>query len=497
MRLPVVLVVLASLVIAGCVTTPEAATTTSALDARGPSFLDPIADDHDHGVAADHAFSTPNMELLGHTTMTEDGKPYSYIGEMDTWGDLTVVQVLGRGSVPGFVVLDTSDPAAPTPIGRADMPTSYVVDVKWSPDGAYVFAASQALPGVDTDDPITGALQSSGFTQWDMTDPAAPVAVAGGFVQDGCHMLSVKELGGGRRVSGGDDAAPGRVGTLTVFCISQGLVHVFQELGGGAWTQVNVFGPGAPPPGLDRVLAETIAAGPSAPQTALLAMGPHDITIQEDPLEPGRFVASVSYWDFGLRFYDVTDPTNVVELGAWTGEAAGVYEGNVHGATLYDHHGRRLAVVGPELLGDTVPALWILDVTDYAAPKLVGEWVPPGEHATQGLLLTTHQFQVLDGKIYLAYNHAGLWVLDIHPILDGTYAADPDGSAAASRPEVLGYYLPHEPVEVYDPEVAAVPNTWDVNVKDGAIFASDRYTGFYVLRYAGDELGNATLTSRT
>lgn len=469
MRLAVVFLV-TLLALAGCVSVPDDATTAGV---DGAPFVDPIVDDHDHASFAEHNLSTPDMHLLGHTTMSADGNPFSYIGEMDTYGNLTVVQILGRGSTPGFVVLDVSDPGAPTPIGRAEMPASYVVDVKWSPDGQYVFAASQQTPSPTGDDPTTSLLQGWGFTQWDMTDPTAPVAIAGGLAPEGCHMLSVKDLGG-----------------LTVFCIAPGTVHVFRETGGGAWTQVNAFGPGLGTTGLQRVLGETIAA--SNPATSLLlSAGPHDITIQEDPIEPGRFIASVSYWDFGLRFYDVTDPTSVVELGAWGGEDAAVYEGNVHGAMLYGHHGDRLAVVAPELLGDTVPALWILDVNDLAAPKILGEWSPPGEHATQGLLLTTHQFQVLNERIYLAYNHAGLWVLDLHAIMDGAYQDDP------ARPDVLGYYLPHNEAELYNPETAAVPNTWDVNVKDGVIYASDRYTGFYTLHYAEDAVGDANITSWT
>jgi len=475
MRLP--LLVALALVAAGCIGASD--DPAPARVERGP-FVDPIVDEHDHASFADHALWTPNMHLIGHTPMGEDGKPFSYIGEMDTFGDLTVVQVLGRGSMPGFVVLDTSDPAAPIVIGRAEMPYSYVVDVKWSPDGKYVFAASQAGPtgrggGGQTpaDDPFRFLLTGNGFTQFDMSDPTKPTAIAGGLAENsGCHMLSVKELRG----------------ELTVFCIARGLVTVYQHVAGGAWSQVNAFGPGATTTGVERLVGETLAGGPNA---LLLGVGPHDITIQEDPIEPGRFIASVSYWDLGLRFYDVTDPRAVVELGAWGGAGAEVYEGNVHGAMLYGHHGERLAVVGPELLGSTYPALWILDVTDFAAPKVVGEWIPPGAHATQGLLLTTHQFQVLNERIYLAYNHAGVWVLDLHAIMEGSYADDP------ARPDVLGYYLPHQEVELYDPEHAAVPNTWDVNVKDGLVLASDRYTGFYVLHYADDAMGDASITSRT
>lgn len=469
----------AALVVAGCVTPPEDPVPAGTPDVL-PVFVDPIVEDHDHASFEEHALSTPSMSLVGHTTMSPDGKPYSYIGEMDTWGNLTVVQVLGRGSMPGFVVLDVSDPAAPTPIGRAEMPFSYVVDVKWSPDGTSVFAASQAGTNRQRSDvepadaPDQFLLTANGFTQWDMTDPTDPAPIAGGLAEPtGCHMLSVKEIGG----------------KLTVFCIAN-VVTVYQYVEGGAWQQVAAMGPGASGEGAERILSEAVAAGTGAPNALLLGAEPHDITVQEDPKEPGRFVATVSYWDWGLRFFDVTDPTRPVELGAWAGTGAGVYEGNVHGAQLVLHEGKRLAVVGPELLGSTFPALWVLDVEDFAAPTLVAEWVPPGEHPTHGLLLTVHQFQVVDGRIYLAYNHAGLWVLDLARIVAGT-GDDP------ARPEVLGYYLPHQQVELYDPDIAAVPNTWDVNVKDGRIFASDRYTGFYVLQHAGDTPGDVRVTSST
>lgn len=470
------LVVAFALVVAGCVQPPTEADRASARAA----FVDPIVDDHDHASFADHALWTPSMTLLGHSPLGEDGKPYSYVGEMDTNGDLTVVQVLGRGSMPGFVVLDTSDPANPTPIGRAEMPWSYVVDVKWSPDGKSVFAASQKGAGAGrastskplTDDPATALISQNGFTQWDMTDPTKPVAIAGGLAEPtGCHMLSVKEVGG----------------ETFVFCVAN-VVTVYRYADGGAWQQVAAIGPGSDD-GLERVLDESVACLPGT--CALLSAEPHDITVQPDPKDESRLIASVSYWDFGVRFYDVSDPTRPQLLGAWAGGAAKRYEGNAHGAALTLLDGKRVAVVGPELLGDTVPALYVLDVEDFAAPKILGEWIPPGEHPSHGLTLTTHQFQVVDGRIYLAYNHAGVWVLDLAAIVEGGYKDD------SARPEVLGYYLPHEEVELFDPKIAAVPNTWDINVKDGHVFASDRYTGFYVLHYEGDAAGDASLTSST
>lgn len=476
MRVPVLAAL--ALVAAGCVQAPDAADPSAAPPAI---FVDPIVDEHDHGAAAEHNLSTATMELVGHTTMSEDGDPYSYIGEMDTYGNLTVVQVLGRGSMPGFVVLDTSNPAAPTPIGRAQMPYSYVVDVKWAPDGQSVFAASQAGTSRQrsdvpvTDDPANALLTGNGFTQFDMRDPTAPVAVSGGLSEPtGCHMLSVKEI----------------AGETLVFCVAN-VVKVYAYAEGGAWTEVGALAPNLASEGVMRTLEEALGAGASAPNSLLLSAEPHDITIQEDPIEPGRFVASVSYWDLGLIWYDVTDPRSPQVLGAWNGGDASVYEGNVHGATLGALEGKRIAVAGPELLGQTVPALWILDLEDFAAPAILGEWRPPGEHVSNGLLLTTHQFQLAKDRIYLAYNHAGVWVLDLRAIVNGTYADD------EARPDVLGYYLPHQEVELFDPEIAAVPNTWDINLRDGYVYASDRYTGFYVLRYVLDAPGDAAVTSST
>lgn len=475
MRIVPILLALAAIV-AGCVS-PAEPTDAQAVASDLAAFLDPIVDEHDHASFADHNLSTPSMRFVAHTTMNveEPTKAFSYLGEMDTHGNLSVVQVLGRGSMPGFVVLDVSDPHAPTPIGRAQMPWSYVVDVKFSPDGQHVFAASQggtagrgghASPA---DDPVSAVLTSEGFTQFDMSDPTQPRAIAGGWVAGGCHMLSVKKL----------------QGELTVFCVAD-TVQVFRYGEGGAWTQVGALQPDTA--AVSRPLQEAVAAGAAAPNVLLLGATPHDVTVQPDPKDESRMIAAVSYWDLGLMFYDVTDPVQPTLLGAWGGQGAQVYEGNVHGAMLTLHEGKRVAVVGPELLGATVPAMWVLDVEDFANPTLAAEWVPPGEHVTQGLLLTVHQFQLVDGRIYLAYNHAGVWVLDVASIMAGAMENP-------ARPEVLGYYLPHEEVELFNPDAAAVPNTWDLNVKDGYIFAVDRYTGFYVLQYEGDTAGDTATTS--
>ncbi|HWG90386.1 MAG TPA: hypothetical protein VNZ52_06000 [Candidatus Thermoplasmatota archaeon] len=463
-----------TLALAGCITSTDLPQGTAPvpLPERGP-FVDPIPEDdgHDHADAAQHNFSTPTMEQIGFNILSGEETAYSYIGEMDWRGDLLVVQVLGRGSMPGFVLVNVSDPRNPQVVGRADLPYSYVVDVKFSPDGTRVFAASQA--GTSRAPLIPGGLDLSylnrnGVAVFDIRDPAQPLLEGVMPVEpSGCHMLSVAEVAGG----------------LHVFCVADTIaIFVVEEDPQGKWTLLPV---GQYSPQSTAGTDETIESRETAPGPL-----PHDMTFQFDPVD-GTPLLYVSYWDLGLRVVDVSNPRAPREVGTWAGQGAARYEGNVHGAAPTVVDGKRYVVVGPELLSDNPPALYVLDATDYRNMQLVGEWIPPGEHGAEGLLLTTHQFQLIDGRLYLAYNHAGVWVLDLRAIINGTHVDNPE------RPEVLGYYLPHEPVKVFDPKLAKVPNTWDVVVRNGAIYGSDRYTGLYVLHYLPDELGNPALSSVT
>ncbi|HVL48975.1 MAG TPA: hypothetical protein VM889_10495 [Candidatus Thermoplasmatota archaeon] len=453
----VLALLVAAPVLAGCVGGPGP---TPPPDVGTPAprvFVDPIVDDHDHADFEAHNLSMDTMALVGWTPLGEEGKPYSYIGELDFHGDLVVVQILGRGSVPGFVLVDVADPTKPTVVGRAMMPDAYVVDVKFSPDGKYVFAASQrtAAPSEIGEK----ALATAGVAVWDVTDPKAPKFVSATPVPPlGCHMLSVKDYAGGR----------------WVFCVGEA-IEIY------SW-EANRLVPRSRyiPHGTAGVLG--FVNGPD--RTPF----PHDMTFVIDPLDK-RPTLYVSYWDLGLHVVDVSNPLAPLQLGGWGGEGAKRYEGNVHSAMPIVLNGTRFIVAAPELLGNTVPAVWILEAKDFRAIELSAEWIPPGEHGAQNLRLTTHQFQLVDGRMYMAYNHAGVWVLDLATILGGEYVGDP------ARPEVLGYYLPHQHVELFDAKRAAVPNTWDVAVRNGYIYASDRYTGFYVLHYKPDTLGDPALTS--
>ncbi len=434
--------------------------------------VDPIVDDR--GVAWDHSTynkRTCSLPPIGHHDL-RDGDPHGYIGEIDMRGDLDLgaVAVLGNGEQPMVYILDISDRAQPVVLSTIEQSGTYITDVKFSDDGRVLYTASQSIPSPEMVGG-TAFTASAGFTVYDVTDPAVPIYMGSALdSQLGCHMLDPVQ------VADTQDA---------VFCISQHVRGYLIERGSGF---VNLGF-------IDYVPEENGVPAPSG----LIGLGgfssgPHDMTAYHEAgaFGQGNSYMMVSHWDSGLRVIDITDAPLVTEVGAWKGEGATHYDGNVHTAMAFDTTDGRYIIASPEYTSEgTVPSLWVLKADDFGQLELVGEWFHPGEHDSQGLFLTTHQWQVApigadvapdDVRIYLTYNHAGVWVLDLGEILAG------DNQGA-----ILGYNLARTPI-VEDDEVGnAILSTWDVNVVDGYIYGSDRATGLWIFRYTGDTLGDEAL----
>jgi hypothetical protein len=455
-------------------------------DPRG----DPIAnlsreDQWDHELRNVRTCSLP---AIGWNPLSPDGIPHKYIGEIDFRGDLDLgaVAVLGNGEKPRVYILDIKERADPSLLSMIEQDNTYIVDVKFSQDGGLLFTASQNVPTSPEFEHLPALTGPTGFTVYDISDPAAPrYLISYPDPQVGCHMLSHAIIGG----------------TDWLFCVSQ-QVRAYRLERTDATVAVTGFVDyfplenGVPTPSGPPLVGGLIPAEAQPVRDAVnqaFTSGPHDMTVQEDPVD-GRTYAIVSHWNSGLRIVDVTELPVMTEVGAWRGEGATHYDGNVHTAMMFYVGEKRYVAASPELTyGGVVPSLWVLDATDLSDLRLVGEWFHPGEHDAQGLFLTLHQWQVAptgrdvsnasDVRIYITYNHAGVWVLDLGAILAG------DNAGA-----VLGFNLARMEV---DPDAAvanAVLNTWDVNVIDGHIYGSDRATGLWVFHYTGDVLGDARVT---
>lgn len=415
----------------------------------GRAFIDPIIEDHEHADLAAHALSTPTVELLGHSTLEIDGTRFTSLGEMDVHGTLGVISAAQVGTGLGSIVLvDLTDPRAPAPLGFGEIAeNAHPLDVKFDESGQFVYASG------------TGRIFA-----FDVSDPTSPqpagVAMPPGAA---CHMSAVGVVGGTEYFFCTGDPAG-----LTVYQI------VDQAPGVRGLVPVGYSRPsGDPTPVTDAGTFGTVGA-------------PHDMTFQLDPIE-GTPILVVSNRGYGVRVLDVSDPKLPVELGAWRGEGAEHSPLHWHTSMVALVNGTRYLVTSPEILPDdtTPPAIWFLDATDYASMTLVAEWTAPGDHGSPGFTFTTHQWQIAQGRLYLGYYHAGVWVLDVPTILAESYEDDP------SRPDVLGYYLPHEEPVV---EGDTVPNVWDLTLKDGVMWVTDISSGLYALRYTGDRLGDEAVT---
>ncbi|MDX1611731.1 MAG: hypothetical protein R3185_05130, partial [Candidatus Thermoplasmatota archaeon] len=405
-------------------------------------FTDFIVTEHDHEDPVAHTASSPTMEHVAWDQLNDEHAE-SYIGELDTQAGLTAVAVLGQGSVPGFVLLDTSDPSQPERLGRGEAPAAYAVDVKLTEDGQFAMLATQKVTtsrvsGEPTQETVTEGTYAmrNGIILYDISDPTNPEIVSFAPAEAfGCHMLSIAQI----------------EGTEWVFCINQSLtVYRFERSPEPQLVQAGIFWPFGEQ-GYDTLTSKATPLGAT----------PHDMTFQLDPLTETP-VLTVSHWDLGVAVLDVSNPLAPEQLLRWAGEGAEHYQGYLHSAMLTSLDGERYLVATPETLDDILPAIWVLDASDWAQPELVAEWVNPGGHTSQGLIMTVHQVQLVEDRIYMTYNHNGVWVLSLSTILE-------HGGTAPDASEVLGYHYPPVAdldVTFFDRESFPMgrPAVWDLNV---------------------------------
>lgn len=463
MRLSAALPVLA-LVLAGCLGAGN-----QPLDAASvtlPILGDPLLLDHDHGDAALHALTTSNVKQLSHTVWEKvllDRFPAQAYGEMDVAGDVAFVAAL----VSGFALVDIKDPAAPTTLSFTPIPPVYVADIKAAQGGDLALLGTQrtigrvtsmlGLPGLLVPLPVPSAapIGAIGLQAWDTSDKANPQLVGYTYVDGGCHMVSVLEYGS----------------DTVVFCApNDNSIRIFQVNRVGpavTFELLSVWSPGD----LSEVVVYKVS--PTRAQFT------HDMTVQKDPLT-GEPVMFVSFWDLGTHVVDVKDPAAPKSLGSWAGEDATLFGGQTHTSMATLIGGKRVVVQIPEYAN--IPAVFVLDATDYGNMRLLSEWTAhaDGEYGDDPTLFSTHNFQVVGSKVYMAMYHGGIWVLDL---------ADP------TKPMAVGYFLPADPEAAQSSGGGPIPDTWDVVVANGHIWAVDIPTGLYALHLDGDPGGDAAYKS--
>lgn len=441
---------------------------------------------HDHNDPAQHAVEV-NVELAGRPDVELNagntywlsaqgssvplGIPLAF-GELDHAGDWLAQCSDQRDGAYVWSIANRTAPVAAARLATG----AHCADIKLTDDANY------AVVG------LTGGLQL-----WDLRDKANPVL--GWEAKDGtsCHMCFIHPVGGREYVF--LSAQSNVILTTPARNVRDGGGVLIAELVRdppeikpvGKWMKDSVNDAAQVLPTLsERDIGHTV----------------HDMTVYDDPLL-GKPVMAAAFWDWGVWFVDVSDPANPADLGMWNdfgGDAGNVHTVDVKFLNVSGEP-RRIVVAATETGGVTGPKsivdpgwTYILDATDLAAIELKGKWTLPGRPSAGTSPdyfpvgeYSPHNLHLVQGKIYMAYYHAGVWVLDVQAFLDaGAPAADMFG---VSPVPALGVFLPRN--ETAD----RGPTVWDVVVKDGFIYASDYVTGLHVLHFAGDPKFDPAYTS--
>ena len=413
-------------------------------------YVNPIILEHDHDDLDAHSIGS-NVDLVGRDLMGANGPPGGP-GEIEVVGDYAYVALLGYG----FAIVDISDPAAPKTISTTsvDIPQTpvfgvYTADLKVDATGNWIFVAME----VST---------TPGVLIYDATNKAAPElhgfwAAPGKLL--GCHMVEYAMI---------DEQE-------YLFCAPLDAaiyVGLFLPANPSGQRQVVTVGRWAP---ATQDFAEWMVDDPVSHGQAYAGSGHDDMTFQIDPItkKPMLFV---SFWSMGVWFLDISTPAVPVALGEWFGEGAELYRGNIHTTMMFqDDRGRRIVVSIPEVANP--PAVFILDATDFAQPKVLHEWTAVEDFGAQAGTFSTHNFQIVDQTLYLTHYHGGIIVIDL---------------STPETPVPVGSYMPHEPRADGEPYAVGV---WDVVVSRGYMITADSNGGFYVLHFRPDPMGDDDHTS--
>lgn len=316
-------------------------------------------------------------------------------------GNLAYVAKYGDG----LVVVDVSDVTRPRPLGRSavsDVGEIYN-DVKVAPDGQHVLMASNLR----------------GMVVIDVTNPALPVEVA--FTPSGpCN--------GTARPAGCRNTATSNVHTLFV----EGSLAYLADISLGGIRIVDVSEPVRPVELGQYVIGE--------PGDFV-----HDLMIRDR-------VAYLSSWGNGFLIVDCNTPAAPVLLGSYT-----YARSTSHSNWVQEMGGRLIAMHGDE---DFTAHLRMLDVTDPAHIRLLGEWQTRPE-------VSIHNVMMLGTRGYMAHYQDGVRVLDL---------SDP----AAPRP--LAYFntwsRDRDPGASFFEGVIGI----DVDTTRRLIFVADSQRGLIILR---------------
>lgn len=411
------------------------------VDTPAPSFsppvsdVPPIADPFDavrvlmDGVACEVAAvgsdTTENLKFLTNVT-PESGGTVS----LDIKGDL-----LAMGGGGGFTMANISDPLHPV-ILASYAETGQSADTKFSPDNQTVFVgAGWGVDIVDVTDPENPA--SVGQWRFDDVEPF-PLGPSGSPMPvENAHMLYTAEIGG------------------------EQWLFVAANSNTGVWIlKIN-----GPPESRTLEFVTTSLPAEGGP------LGPHDMWVTFDA-DLGMWLLYSSDGFHGWTVFDIDDPANPTPVGGIEKAESG-YTHTIQAAKV----GNRRIVVTTQEVGENI--MEVYDATVLNAPVLLATWqIRPGSVAPQ------HEFNIVDGKLYLGHYGNGFFVFDLATLGPAPVAGTLDLAPIA-----------HYSVGPPSTGATAFIDVWSVDVVKGLLYVSSMTDGVHIVGYGCLEVGNPVLTS--
>lgn len=458
---------------AGCLA-PTADVDPAALGVEDLAALigEPIEQLHDHTDPSLHTGSQ-GLRFVAWDSLIPDE-----IGE-EGFAGLRIVDhyayLATDGAHAGFLIVDISDPTQPRLVSQYTTPGGASQEAVPSADGNWVFLNLQRVPAAAdiAADPTRGT--GAGIQIIDVRDKENPRFESFVPVEIlGSHVMFYTEIGGKPYVIYNGQPLRQGLPTGDVYTPPPGNVvkiAEFREVA-GVHTLVTVS---------EFLLEDSL--------TAMVQQGcfPHDQWAEEHPLT-GQHLLYVAYWDCGAVTIDISDPTMPVLLDVEK-EMAPSTRNRVHfyrpDPTLRD--GKVVAYSGPEIdLSPGEPGyVRAYDVTDPTDVSQIGWWRLPGEvENDKPFLFTPHNFDYRGDLMALAHYHAGLWVLNISdptaPHAIAYYLPHGDHDHPYDGPEVWRK-TPNFP-EPYFPNVYEAKFYTSPTDGQEYILVSERGSGLYVLQ---------------
>ncbi|HEX9816809.1 MAG TPA: hypothetical protein VGB18_07505 [Candidatus Thermoplasmatota archaeon] len=355
--------------------------------------------------------------------------------EVDIHEDM-LLMAAGTSGAAGFELWNIANPLKPYQLSNWTE-TKAKLDVKFSPDGTTAFVG--AGWGIDVVD-ITNPLIPERASQFQFSSvPNMP-----GELGRNAHMMYTAEIADEQWLFLAPNSNTG--------------VWILKIVGEGATRSLEFI-----------TTTQAIEGGP---------LGPHDMYVQYDE-DLKQWLVYSSDGFHGWEVFDVSDPTSPELVGGFIRPEGGY----THTIQAQKINGKRIVVTIAEV---GVNILEVYDASDLRTPILLGVWniATFGTPNPVGLTFPQHNFNLVDGKMFLAHYGSGLFVFDLAKLtgtpIVGTTELEPmahyASAATQSAPTSFNEF-------------------WDVVLKDGLVYGANRVSGVHVIGFGCLDVGNPLLTS--